>query len=430
MSETIQVPKGWEMKTLSQVCTINPSKSEIKDLSDDTLVSFIPMRNVDDKQGVIQTWGEEVLGKVRKGFTYFRNNDVIFAKITPCMENGKIAIGMDLKNDIGFASTEFHVLRPHDQILSGFIHYFLRNLSFRMEAKENFTGSAGQQRVPKDFLENHIIPVPPILIQKQIVTKLDHILGELDVKKKQILSLIEQNKERIDFFEKNWFLYILNKEIEPILLNCQKNQKDFYFDDLVNCCTDIIDTPHSTVPYQKSGIPVIRTSNLKPYQINFLNCKYTSKKTFEERRKKLDPKMGDILYAREAPWGISAQVKKEGFVVGQRILLLRPNLEKINSDFLDLILNSSFGYNQAKSVVNETTSGHVNIGDIKKFKIPVIPENEQTKIVQNIKNSEEKFKSQKKQFENIKNNYESKIKYINHIQSSILDSAFSGKLIQ
>lgn len=183
----IQVPKGWELKKISEICDVNPSKFEIKDLPDSTLVSFIPMKNVDDKQGIIKTKDEKSLGSVRKGYTYFKNNDVIFAKITPCMENGKIAIGSDLQNGIGFASTEFHVLRPHYDVLPEWIHYFLRNESFRKEAKENFTGSAGQQRVPKGFLETHIIPVPKIEIQKKIIIKLEKILSGIDNQKQQII---------------------------------------------------------------------------------------------------------------------------------------------------------------------------------------------------------------------------------------------------
>jgi type I restriction enzyme, S subunit len=191
--------KEWELKKISQVCNVNPSKSEIKDLPDDTLVSFIPMRNVDDKDGIIKIHDEELLGKVRKGFTYFRNNDVIFAKITPCMENGKIAIGMNLKNDVGFGSTEFHVLRPHDQILSEFIHYFLRNKSFRVEAKQNFTGSAGQKRVPKDFLENHSIPIPSISVQRKIIQNIKSAEQKFKSQKKQFENIKNNYESKINY---------------------------------------------------------------------------------------------------------------------------------------------------------------------------------------------------------------------------------------
>jgi len=437
MSE-MQVPKGWELKKIIQVCDINPSKSEIADLSDDDLVSFIPMKNVDEKQGMIKTRDEKTLGSVRKGYTYFRNNDVIFAKITPCMENGKIAIASNLLNGIGFASTEFHVLRPHNDVLPEWIHYFLRNESFRKEAKEHFTGSAGQQRVPKDFLENHLIPIPKIHIQKKIIEKLDHILEQIEEKKKEIINQLEKNISLLETINdvkkgrsrqltlKN---HIIDKSISSIILKCTEGKGNFCFKDLVDCCTDIIDTPHSTVQYTVSGIPVIRTTNIEPNRIDFSNCKYTSNQIYEERKKKIDPKIGDVLYTREAPWGMAVKVTQEKFVVGQRILLLRPNLKKIQSDFLTLILNSSFGYDQGRSVVNKTTSEHVNIGDIKKFQIPIIPESEQHIIISKINDNLEQCSLIKEKIINSIFKQKEILRYIQLIDSSVLNSAFSGKLV-
>jgi len=210
----IEVPIGWEVETIDDVCEINPSKSELVDVSDKTLVSFIPMKNVDGKQGLVKIQDEKTLGSVRKGYTYFKNNDVIFAKITPCMENGKIAIVSNLQNGIGFGSTEFHVLRPSNKILAKWIHYFLRNESFRNEAKQNFTGSAGQQRVPKDFMKNYTIPIPKIETQRKIIQKLDKIFGKIEGKKMEIFSLIDKNMNRMNLFQKNWMTYIIDNNIE------------------------------------------------------------------------------------------------------------------------------------------------------------------------------------------------------------------------
>ena len=137
----IFVPKGWKLKKLQEFCIINPPKSEIKDFGDETLVSFIPMKYVDDEKGIIAHRDDRKLGEVRQGYTYFRNGDVIFAKMTPCMENGKAAIGRELTNGVGLASTEFHVIRPNYEVIPEWIHFFVRNNSFRNEAKMHFTGS-------------------------------------------------------------------------------------------------------------------------------------------------------------------------------------------------------------------------------------------------------------------------------------------------
>jgi len=166
----------YDKKKLLEVALINPKKSELKDLDDNFDVSFIPMNYVDDILGSIKNKDIRKLKEVKKGYTYFKENDVLFAKITPCMENGKAAIANKLKNKIGFGSTEFHVIRPKKGLLlPEFIFYYIRQPFFRQEAARNMTGTAGQMRVSTRFLEEYKMPIPPISEQKQIVTKLEAI---------------------------------------------------------------------------------------------------------------------------------------------------------------------------------------------------------------------------------------------------------------
>ena len=131
-------------------------------------VSFVPMAAVNEQLGTITHREERPIAAVSKGYTAFEEGDVLFAKITPCMENGKVALARDLTNGIGRGSTEFHILRPSDRVLGEYIYYFVRQPSFRAEAKRNFTGTAGQQRIPKEFLENTLIPFPPLDEQRRI----------------------------------------------------------------------------------------------------------------------------------------------------------------------------------------------------------------------------------------------------------------------
>ena len=133
------------------------------------VVSFVPMAAVDERTGAIAVWEERPLAEVSKGFTSFEDGDVLFAKITPCMENGKAALARGLTNGIGRGSTEFHVLRPGARVLGEYIYHFVRQSRFRDEAKRNFTGTAGQQRVPKPFMENALVPLPPLDEQRRIV---------------------------------------------------------------------------------------------------------------------------------------------------------------------------------------------------------------------------------------------------------------------
>jgi type I restriction enzyme S subunit len=161
---------SWKIVKLGEVTIINPSvKGRLPD-TNDWQVSFVPMTAVDAITGMITNHEVKKLGEVRRGYTYFENNDVIFAKITPCMQNGKHAIAKNLINGLGFGSTEFHVIRPiADEISSEWIHYFLRQPKYLLSAENYMQGAVGQQRLPDDYLCTTQIPLPPLAEQKRIV---------------------------------------------------------------------------------------------------------------------------------------------------------------------------------------------------------------------------------------------------------------------
>jgi type I restriction enzyme S subunit len=163
----------WPTKMLGEICAINPKLTASEAPAADAQVTFVSMSAVDEITASIARPELREYSQVAKGYTPFRENDVLFAKITPCMQNGKAAIARGLRDGLGFGSTEFHVLRPSESVLPKWVLAFLRQPSFRSVAEANFTGSAGQQRVPTDFLKKFPIPVPPIVEQERIVTLLD-----------------------------------------------------------------------------------------------------------------------------------------------------------------------------------------------------------------------------------------------------------------
>jgi type I restriction enzyme M protein len=110
---------------------------------------------------------------VLTGYTYFRDGDVLLAKITPCFENGKAGIAQNLLNGIGFGSTEFYILRASEKVLPRFVYYLVTRSDFREEGAQNMSGTAGQQRVRRDFLEDYEIPLPPIEEQRRIVAEIE-----------------------------------------------------------------------------------------------------------------------------------------------------------------------------------------------------------------------------------------------------------------
>lgn len=142
---------------LVDICDINPPKNV--DSNSEELVSFVPMSNVSET-GELFLEQTSQIKEVYKGFTYFEENDVLFAKITPCMENGKGCLARNLVNKKGFGSTEFHVLRARDNNLSIWVYQLTKSKKFRNQAELIMTGSAGQKRVPKSFLENYKVCLP------------------------------------------------------------------------------------------------------------------------------------------------------------------------------------------------------------------------------------------------------------------------------
>ena len=159
--------KGWGLQYLGTCCELNPKKGTDKRLVSGLSVSFVPMPAVSES-GKIDASQIKVYDEVKTGFTYFAENDVLFAKITPCMENGKGAIAVGLCNNIGFGSTEFHILRPINDKSNPYWLYSLTSFdTFRKDAADNMTGSAGQRRVPAVFLEKYKVTLPPIELQNQ-----------------------------------------------------------------------------------------------------------------------------------------------------------------------------------------------------------------------------------------------------------------------
>ena len=150
-----------KMKTvpIAAVAEVNPRTPERVTSDKDLVVDFVPMSRLSE-HGYVETNGSRPLLEVSKGYTYFENGDVIVAKITPCMENGKAAFVQGLPTGIAFGSTEFHVLRPRPDIDGRYLFYMVWNPFFRREAEGNMTGSAGQKRVPTKFFDRFEIPLP------------------------------------------------------------------------------------------------------------------------------------------------------------------------------------------------------------------------------------------------------------------------------
>ena len=196
---TDNLPHSWLIETIEELCTLNPKHD--KELSDDLEVSFVPMATVNEKTGTIPSDTERrKLGEVKKGYTHFADGDVIFAKITPCMENGKSAVAQNLCNGLACGSTEFYALRSYGGVLPNYLHYFLRQQSYYQKASGAMVGVVGQRRVPKDFILNTEIPLPPLNEQRRIVAKIEALKARSQRVKEEleaIPALLDQFRQSV-----------------------------------------------------------------------------------------------------------------------------------------------------------------------------------------------------------------------------------------
>jgi len=167
------------MVPLSEAVEVNP-KLDRSALDDDMDVSFVPMASVEALIGAVDVSTVRKYAEVKKGYTHFRDGDILFAKVTPCMENGKMAIARKLVNGIGFGSTEFHVLRPRAGVDARYVYYFVSSQTFRKEASGHMTGAVGLRRVPSAYLEKQLIPLPGIEQQRAIVSEIEKQFSRLD----------------------------------------------------------------------------------------------------------------------------------------------------------------------------------------------------------------------------------------------------------
>ena len=184
------ISQSYPMHELSQLLFVNPSVS-YKHIANDDVISFVPMESIDEQNGTIATTKTILYSKI-KGFTKFQNGDLLWAKITPCMQNGKSAIARNLVNGVGCGSTEFYVLRPkYNNILIDYIHYILRDKRVLESARNSFGGSAGQQRVSSSYLKSIKIPLPPMEVQRQIVEIYTSAQKAKQAKDEEAKSLLE-----------------------------------------------------------------------------------------------------------------------------------------------------------------------------------------------------------------------------------------------
>lgn len=343
---------------LEEFCVINP---KTKQIPDDMEVSFVPMQSVSDT-GAVQTDEVRKASEVKKGFTFFEEGDVLFAKITPCMENGKGGIARGLKNGVGFGSTEFHVLHPApEKVSSEWLYYLTSWDEFRKQCARNMTGSAGQKRVPKSYLEHYKVHLPSLEEQRRIAAVLDKVSGLIAKRREQLDKLDELLKARfVEMFGdpvSNPHQYPISQLSEYIefLTSGSRGWSQYFSDD---------------------GEYFITIKNVKNCSISLEDVQYIKPPDNAEAvRTKV--KDGDLLISITADLGRTGVVTKEiadhGAYINQHLTCIRLNREKLNPLYVAYYMESLAGKMQFNAKNQAGVKAGLNFNAINSLKLVVPP---------------------------------------------------------
>ena len=324
--------------SMTDYLEINP-KTDCSALTDECLVSFIPMPNVQEKNNIVE-YDSVPYSTVKKGFTVFQKGDLIWAKITPCMQNGKSCIVDDMPTEIGFGSTEFHVIRKlNDEVYMPFIWAIFSNENVLKSAQAVFSGSAGQQRVPASFLENFPAVIPSYDKQILLVKTLESRLIEIKSKKQEALGILKNFEKGIgDLFNFNiakerLYFAIHLKDLDGVIdakryASMTNHTSEFKISDVC----DIVDVKINVSRFDKQIIDWIRIDDLPNQPIDIEEIRTQPANEIEGSFFKVEE--GDILVARLGPT-----------ILNQKIVMVRSVERNTIASAEFLVLRCKDGYN-------------------------------------------------------------------------------------
>jgi type I restriction enzyme, S subunit len=406
-----EIKESWEIKKLLEVCEIKPPKKEAKDkLKDTDLVTFLPMEDLGVLNKEIIGVKERQLKEVAGSYTYFAENDVLLAKITPCFENGKIGIAKNLTNRIGFGSSEYIVFRSKGEIVQEYLYYFLSRETFRDEGKKLMTGAVGHKRVSKEFIENYPLPFPKSLPEQQrIVAILDEAFAAIAKAKANAEQNLKNAKELFESYLQGVF---------------ENKGRDWEEKTLGEVC-ELINRGVSPKYIEKSGMIVLNQKCIRDHKISFKQSRFhdgIAKKISAEKFVKL----GDVLInsTGTGTLGRVAQVREkiENVTVDSHVTIVRPIKNLFFIDFFgwalifieDEIAKRGEGCGGQTELARSTLKNDFSICFPKSLK-------EQQTIVQKL----DALSAETKKLESI---YQQKLNDLEELKKSVLQKAFSGEL--
>ena len=398
---------------LDQVCEINPKKEISSALNGE--ISFIPMDAV-STDGKIDT-SRTISTKDIKNYTVFRDGDVLFAKITPCMENGKGAITAGLKNGCGAGSTEFIVLRPDtEKISQKWLYLFLSQKSFRLYCQQNMMGSAGQKRVPSKFLAACVLPVPALKKQEQIITRIEELFSQLG----SGVETLEKVKQQLAVYRQA----VLKEAFDTALHDCQMlSIEQFLTKDRKGMSTGPFGTMIKKQDHKTYGVPMLGIENIGRGQFVDGNKIFVTPKKAEELWAFV-LKEGDIIISRSGTVGEICAVpqRTEGALLSTNLMRISLDNSIIRSDyFISLFQSKGVVLDQIKELCKGSTRDFLNQTILKQIVFPVPSLETQERIVNDID-------AKMSVCDSIEQTVDTALQQAEAMRQSILKQAFEGGL--
>ena len=378
------LPAGWKQSRLRFVAAINPSKTEISHLDPSTEVSFVPMEAVGEDAS-LDASRLKPISEVSSGYTYFRDGDILIAKITPCFENGKATLARGLTGGFGFGSTEFHVVRPSPRLDARFAFYVIRSNAFRDYGAASMYGAGGQKRVPTDFLADFPVALPPLPEQRAVADFLDRETAKID-------ALIAKQEELIERVEEKRRALVTHSVVQgldasaPMRKNGARwlgaSPSHWRLLPLRRVVSKFVDYRGSTPEKLDTGVPLITATAIRFGRIDHSrNPAFISPEEYEERMVRGLPAIGDVVMTTEAPLGEVAQIDTLGQGIGQRVILFKMNNDYMLPRMLFYFLLSSAGQGELWSTASGSTAQGIKAERLKGISVIVPPIFEQEAIV-------------------------------------------------
>ena len=344
---------------IGDICTINPRRNQLDNLKPNTRVSFVPMADLNENRMTFQTTKQKLLSEVSTSYTYFADNDVLLARVTPCFENGKAGIARGLLNGIGFGSSEFYVLRSKEHVFPEWIYFCVMHPLFRDSAVAQMTGTGGLQRVPRDYVTNFQIPLPPLEVQEEIVSEIEGYQKVIDGAR----AVVDNYRPHI--------------AVDP----------DWPMVELGEVCESIMDGTHLSPTNTGQGERLYLTSkNVRENHIDLSNANYVSEADHRPIYTRCSVKKGDVLYVKDgANTGLAAiNTLEEEFSLLSSVAVLRGKCDILDNRFLCFFLNTTDGRRRMLSLMSGVAIRRLTLTKINRARIALPPMEIQQAIIAEI----------------------------------------------